>query len=756
MPETPGGGSQRESPRLEASGAAARRDAEHLLEPAAELLVSNDLDRRQVRSALPHVLLHLPVALLLVDQRSSAVVYANQAALDLAGDVALPLPLADWGRASSLTDLRGAPLTVADSVLSRVMRGTPGGGEAVRAAPRPSDPPDLGRVLWATGFPLTPTAEDGEAPLALLVFLEVGTPPGAADDPEALLAALRNRAVIATDLAFTISDPGAPDNPLIWVNPAFTRMTGYGADEAVGRNCRFLQGPQTDPVTVAEIRDAIAASEPITVVLLNYRADGTPFWNQLSISPVFDGDGALISFVGVQHDVSERITSDLEREQALLAERRAREETERARARLALLAEVTTQLSATLDTRESLERLADLLVPALADWVVIALRDEGPNRSRLVIRHRDGNASVVARYAELAPDAHLDNPLIDDLIGGGAPRLLEGLDREALAARAGPEIVEVVEALGYDSAIYVPLIARQRRVLGTMILVSTEPSRRFGFDDLSICADLGRRAGITLDNARLYEQEHRVAEVLQRSLLPAIPKVDGAAVSASYLPANSVADVGGDFYELLDLPDGSLGVAIGDVVGHDMTAAAAMGHLRGLLRACAWETADEGRTTEPGRVLDRVDRLVQGLDVVPLATLVYLRAERATDGAVARPDESAWRLSWASAGHPPPLVRLPDGAVEPLVGAGGVLLGATDDATRSSAVRTVPPGTTVVGYTDGLIERRGEDLDLGIARLCAALAQSDPTDLDGLVQALVGGIGETRDDDIAVIAVRLD
>lgn len=744
MPESVGVG--RAPGELERSGAAARRDAEALLGPATDLAADATLDRRQVRAVLPHVLVDVPVALLLVDQRSHDVVYANQAALHLAGDVTLPLPLGDWGSASALTDLRGQPLNSADGVLGRVLAGAPTSGEAVRSAREEGG--GLGRLLWATGIPLGESGAPGseEAPLALLMFLEVATPPGAEDDPEALLAALRNRAVIATDLAFTISDPAAPDNPLRWVNPAFSRMTGYEAEDAIGRNCRFLQGRGTDPAVVDEIRAAIAARTPLTVTLLNYRKDGSPFWNQLSISPVFDGEGELISFVGVQYDVSERVRSDTEREAALEAERAARQETERARSRLALLAEVTTQLSATLDTTESLERLADLVVPALADWVVVNLYEDDQPAPRLVMRHRDGRERLLARYAAAQPEILAGHPVLGPIMAGGDPVLVERFEPGRLEALVPEEVGEVVRELGLASALYVPLVARQRKVLGTMVLISADPQRPYSTEDLGVAVDLGRRAGITLDNARLYEREHRVAEILQRSLLPAIPPVPGASASASYLPANAVADVGGDFYELLPLPDGSVGVAVGDVVGHDVAAAAAMGHLRGLLRACAWDNASEGTSTDPARVLDRVDRLVQGLDVVPLATLLYAWARPATGG---------WELTWSSAGHPPPLLRLPGGEVEVLTDAGGVLLGVGGGG-RTNATRTVPPGTTLLGYTDGLVERRGEHLDRGTARLAVALGAADPADLDALIATVVGEPGSDRDDDIAVIAVRLD
>ena len=254
-------------------------------------------------STLPAVLGNVPVAVLVIDQNTSTVVYANTAAVELAGNVGLPVDIDTWGAAAGLTDLAGGPLANSVGPLSAVAQGRPVAGEAVRMAPGTSterqrasdDPGDVDQLLWVTGFPLSQT--DSDQSLALVVFLHLD-PLERTEDPDAYLQALRERAVIATDITFAITDPREPDNPLVWVNPSFTRVTGYEADEVVGRNCRFLQGPATDPAAVAEIRAALAEQRTVTTTLLNYRKDGTAFWNQLSVSPVFDGEGTLVSFVG--------------------------------------------------------------------------------------------------------------------------------------------------------------------------------------------------------------------------------------------------------------------------------------------------------------------------------------------------------------------------------------------------------------------------------------------------------------------------
>jgi serine phosphatase RsbU (regulator of sigma subunit) len=183
---------------------------------------------------------------------------------------------------------------------------------------------------------------------------------------------------------------------------------------------------------------------------------------------------------------------------------------------------------------------------------------------------------------------------------------------------------------------------------------------------------------------------------------------------------------------------------IGDVAGHDVAAAATMGHLRGPIRACIWDAEDP----DPAAVLRRVDRLVQGLQVASLATMMYVRATPPAD------DGGPWRLDVANAGHPPLAIRRPDGRVELCDDVPGMLVGVDASTVRRTVSAEVPSGTTLVAYTDGLIERPGEDLDTGIRelteRLAAARVDAGPRQL---CDAAVSGRLDRRDD-VALIAVR--
>jgi serine phosphatase RsbU (regulator of sigma subunit) len=288
------------------------------------------------------------------------------------------------------------------------------------------------------------------------------------------------------------------------------------------------------------------------------------------------------------------------------------------------------------------------------------------------------------------------------------------------------------------------MVAR-RRTLGALALMRAEAGA-FSRDEVELAEDLAARAAMAMDNVRLYQQEHAVADTLQRSLLPELPAVPGIESAAHYVSASTAADVGGDFYDLLHLPDGSVGMAVGDVVGHDVAAAAAMGQLRGVLRAVVWEAVDG----DPGTVLARVDRLVQGLRVASLATMVYVRAERPARAG------DPWRVHVANAGHPPLLLRHPSGDVEMVDGVTGLLVGVDATAHRETLSIDVPSGSTLIGYTDGLIERPGLDLDHGIAalrdRLVATPAGAGPREL---CDAAVSGALDHRDD-VALLAVRFD
>jgi PAS domain S-box-containing protein len=708
----------------------------------------------------PQVLHSAPAAVLMIDLDDRKVVYANAAALELTGEhVRLPVDVDEWSDAAGLTDLGGRRMSETSSPLSLVAGGVPVAGEPVAvhdAARRGSSATarqrraSEGRLLWVTGFGLTgmraelPAARRARA-WALVVFLQLS---GTEHGDRRRLEMLRDRAVVATDMSFSITDPRRPDDPLIWVNPSFTKLTGYSLDEVVGRNCRLLQGPNTDRAAVDRIASALRRREPVTEVLLNYRRDGTAFWNQLSISPVTDGSGELVNFVGVQSDITERVLVEQERRAALA-------DAEQSRGQLRLLAEATTEMTEALDVDDACARLARIVVPQLADLCTVDLVDRpgsGSARRVAVAARNPADEVYLLELHELRGYRAGDDSDIGRVLRGEEPVLLSELPEHGSDRHPDdPRAAAVYERLRLRSAMVVPVRARGR-VLGALTLMTQLPyGRRYDSRDLHLAADLAGRAALAVDNARLYEVEHAAAATLQRSLLPAVPEVAGLQVAARYLVGVDGNQVGGDWYDVLPLPDGAVGVAVGDVVGHDLAAAAAMGQLRGVVRSYAWDGGS------PGSVLDRCDQLVQGLEMAAMATAVYARIEpSAADG--------TRLLRYANAGHPVPLLLAPDGKlvrlaehVSPMIGAVPTL-GRVAGPGRAEAALECPPGSLLLLYTDGLTDVAGDDADERTERLERSVAEMAPgCDAEDVVEHVLAACLPRRlRDDVALLAVRLD
>ncbi len=278
-----------------------------------------------------------------------------------------------------------------------------------------------------------------------------------------------HRSVTAAGLSFTVSDPRQPDNPLVYVNPAFERTTGYPARDVLGRNCRFLQSEGTDPAAVQAIRNAVQREEHLVVTLLNRRKDGSEFWNELSISPVHDEDGALTHLVGIQADVTDRVETERGRARALEAAQTARTTAEAAQRRLALLAEATSMLASTLDVEESLHRLTELVVPFMADWCLVELVGGDGELRRVASAHVDPDqAAVLTRVEELQPASRTSSSPVARVIGSGSPMLMGRVpDGVVDDLDSGNELAGLYRSLGTHSVIIVPLKAR-RKVLGAL------------------------------------------------------------------------------------------------------------------------------------------------------------------------------------------------------------------------------------------------------------------------------------------------
>jgi serine phosphatase RsbU (regulator of sigma subunit) len=314
-----------------------------------------------------------------------------------------------------------------------------------------------------------------------------------------------------------------------------------------------------------------------------------------------------------------------------------------------------------------------------------------------------------------------------------------------------PTVAAAAVAERVRSSLSVPLLDDHGQALGGLNLYGDAPAG-FGEDSRESAASFARQATLLLAQMRVLQderagraREHQVAATLQRSLLPTLPVLPGWSSAARYLVSQQDAQVGGDWYDLFEIPDGAVGVAVGDVMGHDVAAAAAMGQLRSVLRSYAYEG------TSPSVVLDRLDRLVQGFEMAQVATVLFGRLSR---------DDGAASLVLANAGHLPPLLWHADGRVETIEHGRSALIGVLPPGHRPHVEATlpVPAGSTLILYTDGLVETRTREFDHGIDQLRATLSALDPhSALDVVCEAIVSAlvVGH-REDDVALLAVRND
>ncbi|HEY8302521.1 MAG TPA: SpoIIE family protein phosphatase [Jatrophihabitans sp.] len=709
----------------------------------------------QAAISLARVLTDRPSAVLLIDLAERQVVYANPLAVQLAPSIHLPVDVSDWSHHAGLRDDTGAELETGPAPLQKVAAGEPVNGEVVTAL-RGSDIAEAREDLWVVGMPLD-GAPGALGNRALVVFLPLREQP-AVEKVQLTAVDLRHQAVVASSMAFSISDPKQKDNPLVWVNPAFERVTGYSVDAALGRNCRFLQGPLTDPAAIRRMSEALHSSGIVNETLLNYRADGTAFWNHVVVSPVFDADGTLTHHVAVQTDVTERVDADIAREAALrLAE--AAQHRERALAAISAALAVYPANPADL-----LAALPGLVVAHFWGWCAVLTLDAAGQVADSAVAYGAppgqhdaaavGGGADTAAYAVGARDTDLAKTVLAAVLAGPGKPIVEAAagngtwpvrltltadEYEQLSDR--PLVPGIADERAGRSMIAAPLMSRGR---ASAVLLVSRPDESAFSDPAEVAAivDLALRAGTALDNARLYAAEHEAALTLQRSLLPKVPHLADFDVSAAYIPAQA-SEVGGDWFDVLDLPGPWLGVAIGDVMGHDMNAVAAMGQVRSMTRALAWD----GR--RPAQVVDELDGLVRGLGATTMVTCFYAVLDEPSDASAPAP------MSYTSAGHLPALLRHEDGRIERLDAALTPPIGVAADRSEVEGHVDVPPGAALVLYTDGLVERRHSDLDEGISALTRVLARTGRADSaetikDAILAALVT---DDRNDDICVLVI---
>ncbi|MFJ7628512.1 SpoIIE family protein phosphatase [Streptomyces sp. NPDC097595] len=446
-------------------------------------------------------------------------------------------------------------------------------------------------------------------------------------------------------------------------------------------------------------------------------------------------DGRAVGVVGI---VLEVMADD---EQRRLAQ---------AQRHLSLLDSANTRIGTTLDMDTTCAELADLVVPGLADIAAVEVfppdvappvRPAPPDVVRLrraamsAVRGLSGGVTrfgVAGDYIDYREEAAVSRclatnlPVVDDLT-----------DDERLRRSAPhPDRAAAYRELGLHSSVAVPISVRGAPI-GVLGLLRAGGSPVFSDDDVVVARELAGRAAVHLDHARRFTHEHTIALELQRSLLseprPPHPHIE---VATRYLPADRSVLVGGDWFDVIPLPDGRHLKAMGDVMGHGVEAAVAMSHYRSLLRLLADEELP------PHRILEQLDRMVErsGIDRAATCLLAVVNA----DGGM---------CEVASAGHLPPVFLDPGAAGTRICDVPAAPPLGTGFGGYRSTVMECGPGTVLFMYTDGLVERRGEDIDTCVARL-GELSLPDNGDLETFLDRVLERFGPGADDDIAVMASR--
>ncbi|HEU4656030.1 MAG TPA: SpoIIE family protein phosphatase [Capillimicrobium sp.] len=537
----------------------------------------------------------------------------------------------------------------------------------------------------------------------------------------------------ALDEAVIVNDDA---NRVVYANQAAARLLGFATVDELRETPahayveRFdIRDEHGSPVPVERFpgRQAIAGREPEPLLCqLVDRRTGERRWRVTRATPVPGPDGRPRLAVNVIEDVTEQRRRELGQ---------------------SFLAHASKLLTASLDSAETLEKVAWAAVPELADWCAVDLPDEhgalrrvatadrSPERTRvaaLVVRERTGDRELTVGPPEV-------------MRTGRSELYPEVTDELLRAASRDVAQLEQLRSVGARSVLVVPMVGASG-VIGTITMGTIESGRRLTDDDLALAEELGRRAGIALEHARVHGERSAIAATLQAALLPPrLPLVPDLTIAARFRAAGGGDTVGGDFYDLFPLPDDPAAwmVVMGDVTGKGPAAAAITALARYTMRTVAFYEHD------PRRVLERLNAvLLHDDDRRRLCTAVC---------AVVRPGGDRTTVTVASAGHPPPLLAHEDGGVEP-VGEPGTLLGAFDAGDWRDTTIELSGREMLVLYTDGVTDTPGLDSRFGPERLAAVCAAAAGRDPDQLASALDDALQDfqhgAQRDDVAVLVLQ--
>jgi PAS domain S-box-containing protein len=478
------------------------------------------------------------------------------------------------------------------------------------------------------------------------------------------------------------------------------------------------------PMVAADVPSyKIVHGEPAEPLLTRivHRETGEQRWRLVKAAPLRDRTGELMA-VSVIEDVTEAKEAEL---------------------RQRFLAQAGSTLTSSLDFEETLQSVAQLVVPGLADWCAVDVVDANDRLNLVAVAHADPDKVAFAReFRDRYPPDPAEDSGLYGVLRSGRPELYPELPDQLLEQSIQDrEQLESIRALGMRSVMLIPMVVGGRTI-GVLTMVSAESHRAFDEDDLVFAGDLARRAAIAVENARLYTERATAAMTLQESLLPArLPTMPGWALASSYAAGDTTVDVGGDFFDVVELDEGFLAV-VGDVTGKGVQAAALTALARHTLATAA------RFDPSPAAVVGLLNGVLVNRPEISLLTVACAHVV---------PTEAGARLRLTSAGHPQPVLARP-GRAPTTIGPPGLLLGMTSAGRWEQSEIDLAPGDALLFYTDGVTDTPAGGERFGEERLLAALPEppADPHEMITAVQSALREfqVGDVVDDR-AMLALQL-
>ncbi|SEG84208.1 PAS domain S-box-containing protein [Actinacidiphila yanglinensis] len=659
----------------------------------------------------------MAVAVVVTHGPEHRIAYTNEPCRRLFGDLPLGTPM----REAFHDATRAAYFEVLDHVLAT------GRPKVITAAPADmlQTGSRVGRACYVTCSVSRLTTADGTYGL-LAVILEVTEQVSAAERDRVLSEEWRRAFLRYSSLVSATSQviwAMSPRGGVIERSPGWEQMTGQRWEEYRGDGWTDALHPDDRGPVVRDWYAALAEVPPVFTTSYRVRTvDGSYRHVAVEAAPVIDNDHVL-EWVGTCKDV-EQEWQETRRED--------------------LLARASARTAGMVQLEEILVALTHVVVPALADACAVYLLPQALRRPG-----RTQSAERVA--ATTRPDLPPLPPHREEHLRPGSP-LAHAVEHRVPVQATFPPGTPPLELAPPGTEPWMPPAANSVILLpvvveGTVAALVTATvcgdRQPLGQPETELLGQLLERAHEPLKSALEYQRTKKLALALQRSLLTDPPDLPDLHLTVRYRPSNTAAEIGGDWYDSFELSDGSLVLTIGDVTGHDLPAAVTMSQLRTMLRGLALD-----RQEATGAVLRRLDMSVQTLYLDCTATCIL--------GRVKRPGPDRFAFHYSVAGHPPPLLVEADHTARFLTAARDPLIGLDPDPHYASAIEQLPPGSTLLLYTDGLVERRHEDIDISLERLrrhALDAAHLPPADFCDALLAKVPA--DDNADDMAVMALRV-